>query len=151
MIGHQSHPNRDDAESVRRITSSVEKLIDSGKMNYLPLVGIGLIAGILSGMFGIGGGLVIVPALLFVMDLKEYEAIGTSLAALIPPVGLLGAAAYYRSGNINIKYAALLACGLFVGAYFGAKITLGLSPGIVRKAYAVFLLLVAGKILIMGK
>jgi len=120
-------------------------------MSYLPLLGIGLIAGILSGMFGIGGGLVIVPALLFVMDLKEYEAIGTSLAALIPPVGLLGAAEYYRSGNINFKYAALLAGGLFVGAYFGAKITLGLSPAIIRKAYAVFLLLVAGKILILGK
>ena len=120
-------------------------------MNYLPLLGIGLIAGILSGMFGIGGGLVIVPALIFLMDLKEYEAIGTSLAALIPPVGLLGAATYYRSGNMNIKYAALLACGLFVGAYFGAKITLGLSPSIVRKAYAIFLLLVAGKILIAGK
>ena len=120
-------------------------------MNYLPLLGIGLFAGVLSGMFGIGGGLIIVPALLFVMNLKEYEAIGTSLAALIPPVGLLGAFEYYRNGNINIKYAALVACGLFIGAYFGAKITLGLSPGIVRKGYAVFLLLVAGKILITGK
>ena len=120
-------------------------------MSYLPLLGIGVIAGILSGMFGIGGGLVIVPALMFLLGMKEYEAIGTSLAALIPPVGLLGAAAYYRSGNMSIKYAALLACGLFVGAYFGAKITLGLSPSVVRKAYAVFLLLVAGKILITGK
>ncbi len=120
-------------------------------MNYLPLVGIGLVAGLLSGMFGIGGGLVIVPALMFIMEMKEYQAIGTSLAALIPPVGLLGAFEYYRNGDINIRYAAVIACCLFVGAYFGAKITLGLSPAVVRKAYAVFLLLVAGKILISGK
>ncbi len=115
------------------------------------LLGIGLIAGVLSGMFGIGGGLVIVPALLLLVQMKEFEAIGTSLAALIPPVGLLGAMAYYRNGNINMKYAALIALGLFVGAYFGAKITLGLSPVIVRRLYAGFLILVATRMLIWGK
>lgn len=102
-------------------------------------------------MFGIGGGLVIVPALLFLMKMKEFEAIGTSLAALIPPVGLLGAIEYYRNGHINIPYAAIIAFGLFVGAYFGARITLGLSPDVVRRIYAVFLLLIAGRILIFGK
>jgi uncharacterized membrane protein YfcA len=117
----------------------------------LILLGIGLIAGVLSGMFGIGGGLVIVPALLLLVKLKEFEAIGTSLAALIPPVGLLGAVEYYRNGNINMKYAALLALGLFIGAYFGAKITLGLSPLIVRRLYAGFLIIVATRMLIWGK
>jgi uncharacterized membrane protein YfcA len=117
----------------------------------LILLGIGLIAGVLSGMFGIGGGLVIVPALLLLVKLKEFEAIGTSLAALIPPVGLLGAVEYYRNGNINLKYAALLALGLFIGAYFGAKITLGLSPLIVRRLYAGFLIIVATRMLIWGK
>jgi hypothetical protein len=120
-------------------------------MTALLLLSIGLIAGILSGMFGIGGGLVIVPALLLVLKLKEFEAIGTSLAALIPPVGLLGAIEYYRNGHINMKYAALIAFGLFVGAYFGAKLTLGLSPLLVRRLYAGFLIVVAGRMLIFGK
>jgi hypothetical protein len=67
------------------------------------------------------------------LKLKEFEALGTSLAALIPPVGLLGAIEYYRNGYVNIKYAALIAFGLFLGAYFGARLTLGFSPEFVRK------------------
>lgn len=120
-------------------------------MTFLILLAIGLVAGVLSGMFGIGGGLIIVPALLFVLQLKEYEALGTSLAALIPPVGLLGAMEYWRNGHVNLKFAALIALGLFIGAYFGARITLGLSPELVRKLYAIFLLVVAARILIFGK
>lgn len=120
-------------------------------MHYFSLLGIGLVAGVLSGMFGIGGGLIIVPALIFLMKMKEFEALGTSLAALIPPVGLLGAFEYYRNGHINVKYAVLIAGGLFVGAYFGARITLGLSPDMVRRIYAIFLLAVAGRILLFGK
>jgi uncharacterized protein len=68
-------------------------------MAYLPLIAIGLVAGVLAGMFGIGGGLVIVPALLYFMKLSEVDSIGTSLAALIPPVGLLGAMEYYRTAT----------------------------------------------------
>jgi hypothetical protein len=120
-------------------------------MIYLTLLAIGLAAGVLSGMFGIGGGLIIVPALLLILKMEQFEALGTSLAALIPPVGLLGAAEYYRGGHINVKYAALIAAGLFVGAYFGAKITLSMSPEIIRKLYAVFLICVAARILIWGK
>ncbi|MDX2154481.1 MAG: sulfite exporter TauE/SafE family protein [Bryobacteraceae bacterium] len=120
-------------------------------MTYLMLLAIGLVAGVFAGMFGIGGGLVIVPALLFLMKMPELQAIGTSLAALIPPVGLLGAFAYYRAGHINIKYAVLIALGLFVGAYFGAKIVLGLPPVTIRRIYAGFLLLIAGRMLLFGK
>jgi uncharacterized membrane protein YfcA len=120
-------------------------------MDYVQLLAVGLVAGILAGMFGIGGGLVIVPALLFIMKMKELDAIGTSLAALIPPVGLLGAGEYYRNGNINIKYAALIAFGLFIGAYFGARITIGLPPHLLRRGYGCFLLVIAGRMLIFGK
>lgn len=120
-------------------------------MIYLTLLAIGLAAGVLSGMFGIGGGLIIVPALLFILNMDQFSATGTSLAALIPPVGLLGAAAYYRGGHINLMYAALIAAGLFVGAYFGARITLSMSPEVIRKIYAVFLIAVAARILIWGK
>lgn len=116
-------------------------------MTYLYLAGIGLVAGILGGMFGIGGGLVIVPALVFLLKMKEFDALGTSLAALIPPVGLLGAMEYYRNGHMNMVYAALLAAGLFAGFWFGARITLGLDPMTARRAYAVFLLAVGCKML----
>ena len=115
------------------------------------LLGVGLAAGVAAGMFGIGGGLIIVPALIFLLGLKEKQAIGTSLAALIPPVGLLGAAEYYRSGYINIKYAALIAVGLFIGAYFGAKLVISMPDALIRRIYAIFLLAIAARMLIMGK
>ena len=120
-------------------------------MSELTLLGIGLAAGVAAGMFGIGGGLIIVPALIFLLGLKETQAIGTSLAALIPPVGLLGAAEYYRSGYINIKYAALLGVGLFIGAYFGARIVISMPDVVIRRAYAIFLLVIAARMLILGK
>ncbi len=120
-------------------------------MTYAALLGIGLFAGVLSGMFGIGGGLVIVPALIFLKKMKELDAIATSLAALIPPVGLLGAVEYYRAGHMNIRYAALIAAGLFVGAYFGARVVIGLPPTTIRRIYAAFLFAVATRMVIMGK
>ena len=120
-------------------------------MNNLNLLAIGLVAGVFAGMFGIGGGLIIVPALLFFLKLQPAAAIGTSLAALIPPVGLLGAAEFYRNGLINIRYAALIAVGLFLGAYFGARITVSLPPDVIRRIYGVFLLVIAARMLIMGK
>lgn len=120
-------------------------------MMNLALLAIGLVAGVFAGMFGVGGGLIIVPALLFLLKMKEAEAIGTSLAALIPPVGLLGAIQYYREGFINVRYAALVAIGLFLGAYFGARITTSLPPELVRRIYAGFLLVVAARMLITAK
>jgi uncharacterized membrane protein YfcA len=106
---------------------------------------------VLAGMFGIGGGLVIVPALIFLLKLRELEAIGTSLAALIPPVGLLGAIEYYRNGYINLKYAGLIALGLFAGAWFGAKIMMPLPPYVIRRIYGGFLAVMAARMLILGK
>jgi hypothetical protein len=120
-------------------------------MRELTLLGIGLAAGVASGMFGIGGGLIIVPALLFLLGMNEKPAIGTSLAALIPPVGLLGAAEYYRNGYINIKYAALIAAGLFIGAYFGAKLVVSMPDVLIRRIYAIFLLVMALRMLVAGK
>jgi len=120
-------------------------------MHTLLLLAIGLVAGIAAGMFGIGGGLIIVPALLFLVKVKELEAIGTSLAALIPPVGLLGAAEYYRNGYINVKFALLLAAGLFVGAYFGARIIISLPPAVIRRVYGAFLLAIAARMLLFAK
>jgi uncharacterized protein len=120
-------------------------------MTYVALLAIGLVAGVFAGMFGVGGGLIIVPALIFVLKLSEVEAIATSLAALIPPVGLLGAAEYYSKGFIHIRYAALIALGLFIGAFFGARIMVGLPPQVIRRLYAGFLLVIAARMLVAGK
>jgi uncharacterized protein len=116
-------------------------------VSYLPLLAIGLIAGVLSGMLGIGGGVVIVPALLFWMKMKEPAAIGTSLAALIPPVGLLGAREYYRGGYIDVRFAALIALGIFAGAYAGARISMPLPALLIRRIYAAFLILIAARMM----
>ena len=105
---------------------------------------IGLVAGVLSGLFGIGGGVVIVPALIVVAQMKPETATGTSLAALLLPVGLLGAWHYHRHGFVEVVPAAWIACGLVLGAWLGAYLALRLSLQDLQKAFAVFLVLVAG-------
>ena len=106
---------------------------------------IGLVGGILSGIFGIGGGIVIVPALLFLAHMPANTATGTSLAALLLPVGALGAWEYYRGGHLNLSAALWIALGLAVGAWFGAKAGQQIPTSSLQKAFAVFLVLVAGK------
>jgi uncharacterized membrane protein YfcA len=107
---------------------------------------IGLAAGLLSGLFGIGGGILIVPALLLVGRMTPATATGTSLGALLLPVGALGAWQYYKNGHVDVRASALIALGLLVGAFFGARVAQGLDPALARRAFAVFLLLVSVKI-----
>ena len=90
---------------------------------------IGLVGGVLSGLFGIGGGLVIVPALILLAGFPIATAAGTSLAALLLPVGLFGALEYYRAGNVDVRAAAVIAVGLLIGAYFGARLGTSLAAG----------------------
>jgi uncharacterized protein len=115
------------------------------------LLALGLGAGVLAGMFGIGGGVVIVPALLFFFKMEEKAALGTCLAALIPPVGLLGAMAYYQAGFMNIRYAGLLALGLLIGGFFGARLMLELPPDLVKRLYGGFLAVIAIRMLFFEK
>ena len=105
------------------------------------LIGVG--AGVLAGLFGIGGGVVIVPALLFFTRMSPLAATGTSLGALLLPVGLLGAMEYYRNGQLDVRASLMLAVGLFLGAYFGARIAQLLTPMQFKRAFAVLLVLVA--------
>jgi uncharacterized membrane protein YfcA len=104
--------------------------------------GIGLLAGVLSGLFGIGGGIVIVPLLVLVVGLTTTQAAGTSLAALILPVGALGALEYWRGGFIDLRFAAILAVGLLLGAYLGARLGISLPVEVVQRGFGVLLVIV---------
>jgi uncharacterized membrane protein YfcA len=104
---------------------------------------LGAIAGILSGIFGIGGGVVIVPALILIAHMRPQMATGTSLGALLLPVGVLGAWQYYRNGSLNVRVAILIALGLVLGAYVGAQVALKLPGSILQRIFAVFLLFLA--------
>ncbi len=109
----------------------------------MQFLGIGLAAGMLSGLFGIGGGVLIVPALILVARMAPETATGTSLAALLLPVGALGAWRYYRHGFVATRPAMWIALGLMIGALFGAQIALRLPPRDLQRAFAVFLALIA--------
>jgi len=111
----------------------------------LIFLAIGFVSGILSGLFGIGGGVVIVPALILLARMTPITATGTSLAALLLPVGALGAWEYYRKGHLNIPAALFVALGLFLGAWIGARLAQNLSPIQLKRTFAVFLVLVAGR------
>lgn len=117
-------------------------------MTWVLVALIGLVAGVVSGLFGIGGAIVIVPSLVLLVKMPQHTASGTSLASLLLPVGLLGAIEYYRRGQVNVAYAGIIAAGLFVGALVGAHIAGAMSDTLLRRAFGVFLLLVAGKLLI---
>ena len=106
---------------------------------------IGLCAGLLSGLFGIGGGVLIVPALMLVMKMTPLEATATSLGALLLPVGALGAYEYYRNGHVNVAGSLLLALGLLLGAYLGARWAQTLSPVQLKRAFSLFLVVVAAQ------
>jgi len=109
----------------------------------LALVVVGLVAGVASGMFGIGGGLVIVPALILLLGFTQLAANGTSLAALLMPVSIFAVIAYYRAGLLNLSVAAWIAIGLFVGGYLGGTWANDLPADILKKLYGIFLLVMA--------
>jgi uncharacterized membrane protein YfcA len=110
---------------------------------------IGLVAGVAGGMFGIGGGAIMVPAMVLIMGLEQKFATGTSIAAQILPIGILGAAVYYRNGQLNIKYAVIIAIGLVVGNLFGALFANQpfITNETMKKLYGIFLLLLGARYL----
>jgi uncharacterized membrane protein YfcA len=112
------------------------------------LVGIGLVTGIMAGIFGIGGGLIVIPALVFILGFSQHSAQGTSLAMMLPPIGLIAAINYYKAGFVNIKFALILAAAFLAGSYFGSKIAVNLPQELLKKAFGLLLLVVAIKMLI---
>jgi len=109
----------------------------------LIFIAIGLVAGVLAGLFGIGGGILIVPALAQFAKMPFKQATGTSLGALLLPVTLLGAITYYRSGNLEPRASLLVALGILFGALGGAKLAELISSATLQRAFAVLLVVVA--------
>lgn len=106
-------------------------------------IAIGLAAGVIAGIFGIGGGIVIGPALILLAKFQPQTATGTSLGALLLPVGALGAWEYWRRGHLNLAASLWIALGLFIGAWFGARLAQTISGPQLQKGFAIFLVLIA--------
>lgn len=117
----------------------------------LILLLIGLAAGFLGGLVGIGGGVLIVPALVLLLGLSQHLAQGISLAMILFPVGILGVINYYKNGYVDLRYAGLLAIGFFAGSYLGSKFSLSLPQDTVKKIFAVVMILLSIKLLLSGK
>jgi uncharacterized protein len=114
----------------------------------LILIVIGIITGIMAGMLGIGGAIIMIPAMVYFLGLTQQTAQGTSLAVMLPPIGVIAAYNYYKAGQVNIKFALILAAAFIIGSYFGSKIALNVPQQVLKKVFAALLLLVAAKMLL---
>ncbi|MBC7651238.1 MAG: sulfite exporter TauE/SafE family protein [Deinococcales bacterium] len=112
---------------------------------------IGLVAGMLSGMVGVGGGIVIVPALVYFLAFSQKSAQGTSLGILLLPVGILAVSQYYKHGFIDVKVVLMVSAGFLVGGYFGSKLAVVLNEQTLKKIFALMLILTAIKMLFIDK
>lgn len=117
-------------------------------LNIIIFILIGFTAGILSGLFGIGGGIIIIPALTYIIGFTQLKAQGTSLAILLPPVGILAFLEYYKRGNVDIKAGVIISITLLLGAMFGGKIAQCIPPYYLKKGFAIFMILVSIKMLV---
>lgn len=126
---------------------SGEKQYDMNLTTIIILVIIGLMAGVFGGLFGVGGAIIMIPALVYFLGVDQHTAQGTSVAIMLPPIGLFAAYNYYKAGQVNIWYAAIIAAAFLVGGYFGSKIALILPEQLMKKIFAVFLILIALKMI----
>lgn len=111
---------------------------------------LGLFAGTLSGLIGIGGGVIIVPALVFLFGMNQHQAQGTTLALLVPPIGILAAWTYYKQGYVDLKIAALVVAGFFIGGLLGARMANQLSDTTLQRVFGVAMLLISLKMIFSG-
>lgn len=107
----------------------------------------GLCGGVLSGLFGIGGGIIVIPMLVLLFGMNQHLAQGTTLALFVPPVGILAAWTYYREGLVDLKVAGLLCIGFFIGGLLGAKLATYLSDATLRRVFGCIMLLIALKMI----
>ena len=114
----------------------------------LILIVIGIITGVMAGMLGIGGAVIMIPALVYLLGMSQQGAQGTSLAVMLPPIGIIAAFNYYKAGQVNFRFALILAVFFIVGSYFGSKLALNLPQALLKKIFGILLLLVAAKMLL---
>lgn len=117
----------------------------------LLIILVGIAAGVLGGLVGVGGGIIIVPALVYLLGFSQKTAQGTSLGLIMLPVGILGVLQYYKQGHVDMKVVALLAIGFFIGSYFGSKVALRLPQDTVKKIFAILMIIIAVKMLFIDK
>jgi uncharacterized membrane protein YfcA len=113
----------------------------------LILIAIGLMTGVFGGIFGVGGAIIMIPALVFFLSVDQHTAQGTSLAVMLPPIGLFAAYNYYKAGQVNIWYAVIIAVTFMIGGYFGSMIALKLPENLMKKIFGIFLILTALKLI----
>ncbi|MFI5221098.1 MAG: TSUP family transporter [Bacteroidia bacterium] len=114
-------------------------------MNWIGFIILGICAGLLSGLIGIGGGIIIVPALVLLFGFSQQMAQGTTLVTMIPPIGILAAYVYYQNGQVDLKTALFIAVGFLAGGFLGAKIAVNLDKSILEKVFAVVLVFIGIK------
>ena len=114
---------------------------------FIILIIIGLLAGILSGLVGVGGGILMIPLLIIFLGLSQHQAQGTALFAMLPPIGILAAINYYKEGFVKWEYAIIIAFTFVIGGYLGSKLSLSLPPQMVRRIFGVIMLLGAIKLI----
>lgn len=112
-------------------------------INFFLLLVVGVLAGGISGLLGIGGATIIVPALVYFFGFTQHQAQGTTLLLMVPPIGILAALTYYKKGYADIPTAIFICIGFFIGAFFGAKIAVGLPEKILRRLFGVFLFIIS--------
>ena len=115
------------------------------------LVLIGLAGGVLSGMFGVGGGIIIVPAFVFFLGMTQHQAQGTSLGLMLLPIGVLAAYNYHKTGNLDIKAGLIVAFTFVIGGYFGSKLSLSIDQLLLKRIFGVLMLFVSVKLIFFSK
>lgn len=120
-------------------------------MNPISFVLLGLGVGVLSGLVGVGGGIILVPALVFGFGFSQHMAQGTSMAMLLPPIGVLAVWTYYQKGYVDLKVAALLCVGFVLGGWLGAKFAVNMSQVVLRRVFGAILLLISLRMLVAPK
>lgn len=115
--------------------------------HFIILIIIGLLSGILAGVFGVGGAIIVIPALVFILGLSQHQAQGTSLAFMLPPVGILATWNYWKAGHVNWKIALILSLTFVVGAYFGSQISINISDRALRRMFGFLMIAMALKMI----
>jgi uncharacterized membrane protein YfcA len=110
---------------------------------FLLFILIGLFAGTISGLLGIGGATIIIPALIYFFGFSQHEAQGTTLLLMVPPIGILAAWTYYKKGYANVPVAIFICLGFIIGAFFGAKVAVSIPEKLLRKLFALFLFIIS--------